>query len=196
MDLWPAYMQEARKGTFGTSALQLRTGKRWHTSLAMVGDRSRELGLNTAFVQKYSEESRYIIARDITHDLFMSVYDVDTETAIVLRPTLPLNGAELKRVIDVVRKKRLKNLEVRAIGLHASDQILQGCITKLHSGLKDARLMEADLFGNAIRHLAMDLKTGSVYDLLLQNRVYGPADLIDNADMREFESKRSQLTFV
>ncbi len=189
-------MQEARKETFGKSAIQLRTGKRYHTSLAMVGDRSRELGLNIAFVQKYTESSRYVIAHDITYDLFVSIYNVDTATVIATRPTLLMNEAEVRCMHDIVRKNMLRNLEVRIIGMHGTDVALQGSIAKLHSALPQAKLAEADLFGNSIRHLALDLKTGSVYDLLLQNKIYGPADLIDSTEASGFAAKRSQLTFV
>ncbi len=195
MDLWPAYEKEARKETFGEERLTLETGKRWHTSLAMVEERSRELELNKAFFQGYSEEKRYVIAREITYDFFMSIYDVNTTQAILLRPSQRMADAALKRVTDEIRRKRLKNLEIRLIGLQRRDPMMPDAIWKIHTRVP-GRLIEVDLFGNMTRHIALDLKTGSSYDLLLQNRIYRPAELINNTQVADFQSRKSEITFV
>ena len=196
MDLWHAYMDESKKEEFGKGKVALRLGKRWHTSLSMVTDRSLELELNKAFSHVYSEEKRYIMAKDITFDIFVSVYDVDTERAFVMRPSTYLTDEACRRIRSIIRKAAFRNAEIRVIGLQSGDQPMRGEVSKIRTAIPGIRLVEVDLFGNETRHIALDMKTGSTYDLLLNNKIYTPAELINNIAPKDFAQKKSELAFV
>ena len=85
---------------------------------------------------------------------------------------------------------------MRIIGLQGNDHTMYVAIEGMQKTVPEARLVEVDLFGNEIRHIAFDTKTGSTYDLLLQNKIYGPADLINNIKPEEFAKGRSDIAFV
>ncbi len=196
MDLWHAYLDESKKEEFGKGKFTLRLGKRWHTSLSMVMDSSLGLELNKAFSHVYSEEKRYITAKDITFDIFASVYDVDTGRAFVMRPSAYLTDDTCKRISSIIRKAAFRNAEMRVIGLQSGDQPMRGQVSKIRTAIPGVRLVEVDLFGNETRHITLDMKTGSTYDLLLNNKIYTPAELINNLAPNDFAQKKSELAFV
>ena len=196
MDLWQPYMRESSRSGFGKSRLSLKTGNRWHTSLSMVAESSVEVELNKALSAEYPGEKRYIIAKDITFDLFVSVYDVDTASAFVFRPSQYITGDTARRLKAAIRKARFRNAEMRVIGLQDNDPSMLGEASKVRASMPGIRLAEADLFGNETRHIALDLKTGSTYDLLLGNRIYTPAELINKVTAGDFAQKRSELALV
>ncbi len=195
MDLWPAYLRESTRAAFGAAALRLKTGTRHHTSLAMVEERATDLELNKAHIQDYSDTARYVTAREITYDLFISIYDVDTGWAASMRPSQHVAKGAVHQINKAIRAKGHRNLEMRVIGMQGPDPIMQSVIDTVRSSIP-CRLAELDLFGNQTRHIALDLKTGSSYDLLLNNKVYGPAELITKATQEEFAARRSELAFV
>ena len=196
MDLWHACEKEMRKETFGRTRFRLKTGNRRHTSLSMVWGAASELELSKAMFPMLSMERRYVIARDITYDMFVSIYDINTAQSMVMRPSQHVPDLAFKHILKWATKARLKNLEVRIIGLQNTDQTLNGIVSKIHANMPNARLIELDLFGNETRHITLDLKTGSTYDLLLGNKIYGPAELINNVPAQDFAAKRSELAFI
>ena len=56
--------------------------------------------------------------------------------------------------------------------------------------------MEIDMFGEEKRHMAIDMKTGLSYDLLLENRIYRPGELKNDEKEDDFQSSTSRLSFV
>ncbi len=194
MNLWNPYVSESSKSTFGSERMQLKTGQRWHTSLAMVEQASSELSPNSVLHARYSDSSRYVIAKNITFDVFVSLYDVDRRIALFLRPTSLVSESEIRKTAGMVRKERMGNIEVRLIGLQNwRTEIARNLIE--FSKISDSKLAEADIFGNNVRNIVLDLKTGESYDLLLQNRIYAPTELINNTQLDEFNSNASKLSF-
>ena len=194
-NLWKAYRREAVKPAFGSARLQLKTGNRWHTSLAMVEDRSRDVETGRAILQGYSPEKRYVLAKSITRDLLVSIYDVNTSSSLIMRPSMLLTRRNVSAISQKVKKSGFKNIEVRLIGLQNGTTELSAAINDISKAVGGA-LIEVDLFGNEIRNIAIDLKTGSSYDLLMQNRIYGPAERINNETADEFAKRKSELAFV
>ena len=192
-NLWKAYRNESVNPSFGSARLQLRTGNRWNTSLATVEDRSLDLEAGKALFQAHSLEKRYVLAKNITGDLLISIYDVNTFSAVILRPSMLLRKSDLGAISK--RAVRFENVEVRLIGLQNGSTDLGRVISDIEGAVGGA-LMEVDIFGNEIRNIAIDLKTGSSYELLLQNKIYGPADRINKETQDEFSARKSELAFV
>jgi hypothetical protein len=195
MNLWNAYLSESSKSGFGSAKLSLKTGHRWHTSLKMVGAVSAELAQNAVMRCRYADDKRYVLAKDISFDLLISIYDVDTKNALILRPTSLLLLEEVSRLTKYVHDARMSNIEVRLIGLQNWRVEVARSLPEL-SKIPGAKLAEVDLFGNELRHIAIDLKTGESYDLLLNNKICTPAELINQTSMGDYKLHESKLNFV
>lgn len=196
MDLWNAFIGEVGKSDFQNKKLDLRTGNRWNASVGQIADRSVEVTRNEARFIKYSEYNRYMLAREISHDLFFTVYDVDTRKLIGGRLTSVISKDDAVRVAALALKERMHNTEMRIIGLQDGEADLIGSVELLHKELK-CRLIEVDLFGGEMRHIAMDASTGSSYNLLLLNRIYRPGELANTVTAQDFEAmKASKLNFA
>lgn len=193
MDLWDSYVARSAIG-FGSAELTLSTGQRQHASLRQIEERSVSLEPSKARFLTYSEGARYIIAKDITFDLLLSVYDVNTRSAFVGRVTTDISPKTLMKIRSRMLKGR-PTLELRAIGLQNGYGNGVTDVEELYKRLKPV-LMEIDLFGTDTRHIAFDLKTGVPYNLLLLNRIYRPGELACQVKKEDFDGKISDLAFV
>lgn len=192
MDLWPSY-QKMAVGYYNTNRLLLNTGDRHDTSLNMVRDRALELPPSMAVSLAYDGgKRRYIIARDITHDLLVSVYDVNLKRIFVARFTRIPKPGDWEVIIKRIKGWKNSNLEIRAIGFQIGSAELLGILNSLRERI-GGKFMEIDLFGGDIRHIALDLKTGVSYNLLLLNRIYRPGELACQIKKEEYDLKRSDL---
>ena len=195
MDFWNSY--KARTvGNFADAPLCLETAARKNASLKAVSEFSRELEINQAFFQRYDETRRYIIAREITHELLFSAYDVNSGDALVARITRQLSNQEWSGVLSRLRRVRLPNLEFRIIGLqnggYAATLVGFDRLRKMTHEI----LAEVDLFGPNMRNIVIDTKTGVPYDLLLLNRIYRAGELTNTVTRDDFGSKLTQLSFI
>lgn len=195
MDLWGAYKNIGLK-TFGTQKIVLSTGPRWNASLEQVLDRSFTLDINQAHFQRYAEARRYILAENIIFDMFASIYNVNTRDALVIRMTTPLLPKELQQLQRYVAKFGRPNLEFRFIGMQNGEEVIYDNIDKLKKAVPTARLAEIDLFGAETRHVALDLKTGTPYSLLLLNRIYRPGELNTTVGRKEATENLVELSYV
>ncbi len=195
MELFNEYSSMAGSQDFGKSRLRLASRERIHTSLSRIAAYSTRIETNQVKAVGYGEAGRYVLAEGITRDMLLTIYDVNTSQAVLLRPSKELGGAMEKRIAETVRKRRMGNLEMRAIGLQENDARLLACVGRLHSLLK-AQLVEVDLFGNEMRHIAFDTRQGMCYDLLLLDRIYRPHELANAERPEDFEKRRSELEFV
>ena len=59
----------------------------------------------------------------------------------------------------------------------------------------NGHFMEVDLFGTDTRHIALDLKTGVSYNLLLLNRLYRAGELACQVNKEAYDKMRSDLAF-
>lgn len=195
MDFWAEYDKRRAGVDFGSRLLALNTGERYTLSLKRFQERSVELPMNRAVYLDYSEERRYLIAKDLTFDLFAAFYDVNSKRIFALRMSAPItreNMERLKKAIAIVRRPKF---EFRAIGLQDNDATLVNSIIEMRKAAKTL-LVEVDLFGSQRRHLMIDLLTGKPYSLLLLNRIYRPGELINQAKKEDFDGLRSELSFV
>lgn len=195
MDFWKVYEAEMAEPEFGKGGLRIASRERINLSLSSVERYGTLLGLNQGTTRRFSEERRYTLLKDLTHDMFISLYDVNTTQTFLLRFSEELGDAAIRKVAGDIRKINKPNLEMRAIGLQDNDTELLGSLQSLHAALKPS-LMEADLFGRETRHIVFDLKLGMSFNLLLLNRIYRPHELVNTTRLEEFNKKKSELEFV
>ncbi len=195
MELFEEYSRRLGGLDFGTVRFRLASRERIHASLSRIAAYSLPIEMGQARSLDYSEASRYVLAESITRDMLITIYDVNTSQAALLRPSKEIDGAMEKTVATTVKKRRMGNLEMRVIGLQENDAHMLSCIVRLHSLLK-AQLVEVDLFGNDMRHIAFDTKQGMCYDLLLLDRIYRPHELANTERKEIFDNRRSELKFV
>ena len=48
-------------------------------------------------------------------------------------------------------------------------------------------IFEADLFGNSTRHIAIDIYSGMSFNVLLEDKLYKPGELVNNMTREQFE---------
>ena len=90
MDLWNELLLEESEGVFGSKQILLNTGERHHSSINRYLERSLELLPNSFIKKSYSYESRYIRIPNLVFDLLITIFDVNTSYAIILRKSKPL----------------------------------------------------------------------------------------------------------
>lgn len=195
MDFWNVYEAKRTVSAFSTRQFLLNTGDRYNTSMASIKDRSVELAMNVASFYKYTPGRRYITVSNITFDLLASFYDTNSRSIFMMRLTSQFRPVELSRAAGMIRRMRNPNIEVRFIGLQNNDSFLLHSIIDMKR-VSSGNLVEVDLFGDQIRHVAIDLFTGKPYSLLLENRIYRPGELNNKAEIGDFQKDRSQLHFV
>lgn len=192
MDLWNSYQKKAF-GYYNTSRMLLNTGDRHDTSLNMVQNRSYELAPSTGTWQAYDRgRKRYVLAKDITHDLLVSIYDVNSRRMFAARFTKMPGQIDWEGITIRLRALRNSNIEIRAIGFQNGSTELLNALRYLREFVK-GKFIEIDLFGGDTRHIAIDMKTGATYNLLVLNRLYRPGELVCDESEDEYKPKRSNL---
>ncbi len=194
MDLWKAYVNKSLELSFGTAQILLNTGDRHNSSLAHYLDRCIEIKPNSSIYKNYSYESRYIRFPNITFDLVMTFFDVNTSSIFAFRTSQEFTNNELLKITSVIKKMESTNLECRAIGMQNNYLELLPNIKNIHKKIP-CKLAELDLFGKEQRNILIDTKTGMSYNLLMENRIYRPGELLNKISYDEFEKTKSKLTF-
>jgi len=200
MDAWDAFKEATYLKNFSKERIFIGSRRstyipmdRAHTSIDSIYGLHRELKPNMAFFQKEDTNIRYIIAANIIYDLFVSVFDVNSNSGFFIRLSAPLNKVAEAKIRKYLGKFRNPNFEIRVIGTQNNSTELIGTIDKIKKIAKGS-LLELDLFGNEIRHIAIDLETGHSYDLLLENRIYRPGELT-NTQASQAPSAASEVKF-
>ncbi len=194
MDFWNSY--KARMvGSFGTERLFLGTSERKNASLRAISEFSVELELNKAFLQRYDAQKRYIIAKDMTHDLLFCAYDVNSKSIFVARNTRTISQGNWKKLFATVGRMAFPNLELRLIGLQNGDLLPLKGFENIWKRVPGS-LVEADLFGQNIRNVAIDTKTGMTYNILMLNRIYRAGELTNSVSGADFDQRLGELSFV
>ncbi|MGC8479515.1 MAG: hypothetical protein ACP5M9_02495 [Candidatus Micrarchaeia archaeon] len=190
MDLWDSYLKEASENDFGTSQIILNTGDRHNSSLKRYFDRGIELKPNAFMIKQYSYDKRYIRCIGISYDLLITIFDVNTCDIFVSRISKVPSKKEFSDMLKDIKKMNENNLELRLIGLQNNHLEITRFINTLHSKI-NCKVAEVDLFGKELRNILIDTKTGMLYNLLLENRIYRPGELINKIAFEDFESANS-----
>lgn len=195
MDFWKAYQTARASGDFGRQRLCLRSRDRVHASLSAVEPCGTRIEINRCIAAAYSEGARYMMAEDLTYDLLVSLYDVNSSSAVLLRASSPLDKKTLAGIGRRLGRMGKPNLEVRAVGLQSGDPAMLDSLGKIQ-GMAKCDLQEVDLFGTNARHVVFDLKVGMMLDLLPLNRLFRPDELVNGLGLDGFARLRSELQFV
>lgn len=176
MDMWQSYEKRRLSTDFGASRILLSSGERWNASLNRVAPKAMVLESNATIKLKYTEQARYITAKDILEDLLVAAYDVNSFYCFAARITEE-SPHKIIREINAFRKGlRDPNVELRFIGLQNGSKRLTQHIDSIKR-LNIGHSAEFDLFGTDRRHIVIDTKVGKPYNLLLLNRLYRPGEL-------------------
>lgn len=179
-------------GKFGAAPYRLRYRERVYSSLAALeaDGKLERVATGGSAVYRYDGplSKRYVLAEGISYDFLVTLYSGNDRRALVLRPFEYSKG--LTEALERAAGARGKqNLEARVIGLQ-NGQDTQ-CLNRLADWLIDRRIAisEVDLFGSETRHIAFDLKLGTTYSVLGENRHYSSEELRTKITLEEFRAR-------
>lgn len=188
------------KKEINKSEYKLVSKERPHISKSKLDEFSNAIYIKTNEIKnmEYSDElsTRYIAATNLSYDFLMSIYDVNTRNLAIYR------FFKFPESLDVVFAKYFKslkgarhNLEARIIGLNNNQDyyIVAEELIDFFSKYK-IRLVEADLFGNEKRHIAIDSKLGMSFNILMEDRLYRPGELTNEITVENFEASLRKET--
>jgi hypothetical protein len=194
MNFWQIYYNDHLRSDFGTSRVLFTTKPRSNTSLSSISDKFTEIGINEVKFMSYDPNGlRYLIAKDITYDILISIYDVNSSRIMCMRITQAIDDKNLQDIKKITSFFGTQNIEIRIIGNQNNNKDVILYLYGLEGIIKNNELVEIDLFGNEKRNICIDTKTGQSYNLLLDNRHYFPGELINNMKIEEFKSKIGPL---
>ncbi len=195
--MWMALQKEKLMQDFSSKKVLLSTKPRKHISLSTIVNKNIELEMSKAAFLRYNKLAavRYLIAKNITFDLLFTLYNVNSFELLAFRISKMLNNADIALIKKSIKNMKRPNLEMRVIGMQNGNAELFSSIEKVRN-ITNAEIIEIDLFGDEIRNIAIDLKNGSSYDLLLLNRLYRPGELINNTKFEDAMKDSKQLSLV
>lgn len=131
--------------------------------------------------------SRYIAATSIVYDLLVSVYDVNSRSLFVCRVNNDpgIMKKPLERFLRSIKGER--NVEARIIGMQNNQRlpVLSGVLGIINENR--IPVYEIDLFGDQMRHIAVDSRLGPSYNILMLDRIYRPGELKNTTVIRDLE---------
>lgn len=141
------------------------------------------------YVYTSVKEKRYIGFKELTYDFIFTVYDLNSRSVFAARLYRkdPQLDKKLKDALNIFfNSQRRPNFEARLIGLqNKEDYSYIREITEV-LGKRAVGVCEIDMFGDSIRHVAIDISIGTTYNLLLLNRTYRPGELRNNITEDQF----------
>ncbi|MGC8648161.1 MAG: hypothetical protein ACP5SJ_01525 [Candidatus Micrarchaeia archaeon] len=133
-------------------------------------------------------DKRYIGAKELSYDLLLSLYEINSKSAFAIR--LYKDSGSATKLVDnyLASLRRLKKaiVEARIIGMQDNeDTSTLGDVLSMLAKRK-IEIYEADLFGTSTRHIALDLHTGATFDILIYDRIYKPGELANKLTEEQF----------
>ena len=134
---------------------------------------------------------RYIAATNITDELFISVYDINSKRIFVQRFMVSDQDEDKLEEFEIyLNENKDKSIEVRLFGMQNGANLRSlGRILNIILKYR-VPVFEIDLFGNEIRHIAIDLKIGTSFNILMENRLYRPGELINSNNATQASGKQ------
>jgi hypothetical protein len=181
----------AAEAEFGKARYIVCGKERPHISRAklIASDNTEFVGLGEHKLVVYKEwmGKRYVAAEGLTYDFILTLYDVNAPKISILRlfETKELER-DLKKGLQSVMTSR-PNIEARVFGLQNGEE--HAFLKKVIGFMKKegVRVIEIDLFGEEMRNIAIDLKTGASYNVLMEDRNYRPGELINRLTPDDFK---------
>ncbi|MCL5117499.1 MAG: hypothetical protein M1124_01560 [Candidatus Marsarchaeota archaeon] len=156
-------------------------------------DEVKYLANKDSLISEYATvlSERYIAAINITDELVISVYDINSKKIFAQRSAFSEQDKDkLEELEEYLNKNKGKSIEVRLFGLQNGAD-LNNLERILDIILKyKAPIFEIDLFGNEIRHISIDMKIGGSFNILMENRLYRPGELINSSNTAQAAGKQ------
>lgn len=170
--------------------------ERPHVSKSKIDEYSNafylEVGQSKSIHYKDGTETRYIAAVSMTYDTIISIYDVNTRNIIACRTFKygDLERASLKSFVNSLKRAK-PNLEARIIGMQSGQKDYSTMLSELIGffASNSIKLVEVDMFGTNTRHIAIDSKLGTSYNILTEDRLFRPGELVNGMTVENFENK-------
>ena len=194
MSLEKALDDEMKKPGFGTANCHLSFKERPHISKSKVdmADGAAYINIGESAKVRYSATSiKYIAAVNMTYDLLLSVYDVDTKDLFAMRVLKPVPDVfkALEKHVSEINRNKYKRFEARLIGMqNKQDYSILMPIFKI-LGKYNVPVVEVDLFGDQIRHIALEALLGVSFNVLLLDRIYRPGELNNQMTQEQLEAQ-------
>lgn len=179
---------DAESGDFG-KARYIRNfkGRQNISKLRLDSDSGSEyLEVNGLYFGKYDElGNRYCACTNLVYDAMLVLFDQSSTRTLVYR-FMEFSGEEEGAIAKHLKYFGEKS-EARVIGLQNGQ--LFGVVEKVYSMIRERKIgiYEVDVFGNEQRHVAVDLKTGATFDILMENRLYKPGERVNRLTREQFE---------
>jgi hypothetical protein len=131
---------------------------------------------------------RYVSVLNLSYDFLVSFFDVNTHESLVCR-TFRSDAATkslMTKYLSLMKPKK-PNIEARIIGMQTGQD---------YSNLYDlaelidshrVQLVEVDLFGSDVRHVAFDTKLGMSFEVLVEDILYKPGEFRNTMTLEQFE---------
>jgi hypothetical protein len=159
-------------------------------SKILANDNSIEILTGTMEVYKYAGQlsRRYLFFRDLSYDFAITVYDNNTSGALILK-LFDCGKDTLKAVRAKLATFKNPNFEARVIGLQTNQDF--ACMARIADYLIDSKIniVDVDLFGTDTRQIAFDLKLGTAYNVLMQDKIYKAGENKTAISYEEFAAK-------
>ncbi len=136
--------------------------------------------------------TRYSSALSLSYDLLIGFYNVDTRESLTCRTFLLDLSVKnvLESYLNALKLRKQTNIEARIIGLQTGQEFnyLYDLAELINS--RDIKLVEVDLFGTELRHIAFDTRLGTTHNVLLEDRLYRAGELKNYTTMEQFKESR------
>jgi len=202
VDFWNTYQKARQKEGFGKEQVTISARQRIHLSLNSVEGKYKYVEPSSAAILDYAKEgeegTRYIVAKQLSYDLLVSLYDVNASSMLAMRISKP---EDKKTALDIagsfVKKLKKPNLELRFIGMQNQTKGYDSSLVEIAEAIYNLKptpiLVEVDLFGTLVRNIVLDAKLGMSFDLWLFNRAYKPGELQNTTSIDVFNASASNL---
>jgi hypothetical protein len=175
--------------SFNSSKISLSYKERAHISKSRLERFGESINIDiwqSATIKK-GARYRYVTAMAITYDAVLSLYDFNTSSLFSYRFFKNVEPCIESAESFIKSLKGKANLEARIIGMqNGQDYYTQDILMKFLTKHR-IPIMELDLFGNERRNIAIDANTGMVFNVLENDMLYKPGELINNITLEQFE---------
>ncbi len=132
-------------------------------------------------------EPRYMAAVGITYSIFFSIFDINSSKLMAFN-AYGDPSKSLREASALIKGIKRPNLEARIFGMQngQSTEGLKAIISFLSK--HSISISEADIFGNEVRHIALDANLGMSFNVLTEDRNYRPGELISKMTEEQFQN--------
>jgi hypothetical protein len=152
---------------------------------------------NTVYLEKLGTRAarydsalsvRYMATLNLSYDFIVSLFNVNTRDALMCRAFRfdADTKTQITKYLNLMRMKR-PNIEARIIGMQNGQDYSHLYDLAALLDLRKVQLVEVDLFGGDLRHVAFDTKLGMSFEVLTEDMLYKPGEFRNTMTLEQFE---------